>query len=69
MDYDNNLIDLKLADFGIANYIEKSLRMNPTSRIGTRGYESPEALRRDGSYDDKVDSWALGVLLYNLVTG
>ena len=36
---------------------------------GTIGYMAPELLVGEGEYDEKVDIWSLGVILYNLVTG
>jgi len=37
--------------------------------MGTEGYEAPELLSLGENYDEKVDEWGLGVLLYILVTG
>ena len=41
----------------------------PLCKFGTRGYMAPEVLQGSLRFNEKIDSWALGVLLYNLVTG
>ncbi|XP_002737731.1 testis-specific serine/threonine-protein kinase 1-like [Saccoglossus kowalevskii] len=65
--YDNNYI--KLCDFGMAIELDKSDRLLHTSYSGTHGYAAPEIL--DGQpYDPRfADIWALGVLLFYMVTG
>ena len=65
----------KVIDFGIAKAIEGKLtdrtfltRLHPF--IGTPAYMSPEQARIDGSdVDTRTDIYALGVLLYELLTG
>lgn len=59
---------VKLLDFGIAkSQMSRSLTMTG-GVIGTPNYLSPEQLR--GSIADvRTDIWALGVLLYEMVTG
>ena len=54
----------KICDFGFATFIEKKLR----EELGTHEYAAPEIYK--GYYDgEKVDIFALGVILFNLVTG
>lgn len=59
----------KIADFGTASSAT-SKRLNTTrySR-GTAGYRAPEILVRDPKYSNKVDIFALGCIIYELVTG
>lgn len=60
---DNN--NIKLSDFGWCDYYNKG-RFN--EKCGTLEYMAPEIIN-DLSYNEKVDSWALGVLLYELLHG
>ncbi|CAH2319526.1 kinase C delta type isoform X3 [Pelobates cultripes] len=68
---ENVLLDstghLKIADFGLA--LENVLgNKTCTGYAGTLGYIAPEML--DGKrYNAAVDWWALGVILYQMVTG
>jgi len=58
---------IKLIDFGFATYIPKDgekLR----DYLGTREYAAPEILEEAG-YREKVDEWAIGVIMYNMLTG
>jgi serine/threonine-protein kinase len=58
---------LKIADFGIARIASVQLRQ-VTSIVGTPGYMAPEQfLGRD--IDGRVDLYAAGVLLYQLLVG
>lgn len=60
--------EVKLLDFGIAKS-EASERLTATgSIIGTLEYLSPEQIM-GGVADARSDIWALGVLLYEMVTG
>ena len=58
---------VKLADFGIACKISTSLYRSKV--LSSPGYEAPECLQGDRKFDQTVDSYALGVVLFNLVTG
>lgn len=58
----------RLTDFGVA-YIADSTRLTQTgTRIGTVNYFSPEACNGE-KLDEKADIWALGVMLYEMLTG
>jgi serine/threonine protein kinase len=60
----------KIADFGTASRAT-SKRLNTTrySR-GTAGYRSPEILHmQDAKYNNKADIFALGCIVYEIVTG
>lgn len=57
----NNVV--KVCDFGFAVHDE------PRKTIcGTKQYMAPEMLLRQ-PYNHKIDIWALGVLLYELIEG
>ena len=59
--------ELKLVDFG-------NVRRKPKSKeklynfYGTKEYMAPETLENTG-FDEKVDEWAAGVIMYNMLTG
>jgi len=61
----NNFGIIKIADFGISKII------SPTERtkdgVGTLAYISPEILKRT-PYNQKVDIWAMGVILYQILS-
>lgn len=53
---------IKLADFGSANTKD---RVKSDAMCGTPEYLSPEMISKQG-YDEKIDVWALGILLYEM---
>ncbi|KAG3152544.1 hypothetical protein PI126_g10459 [Phytophthora idaei] len=60
---------VKVADFGLAKIFAGT---NLKTKCGTWGYSAPEMISGSGSafgYDDKVDSWSLGTILYILLCG
>ena len=67
---ENLLLDdrgyLKLIDFGMARYVKDDERCNTFA--GTLDYVAPEILSRD-PYKLDVDWWALGCLIYEMLTG
>ena len=38
------------------------------SLFGTIGYQAPEVIKKDLDYDDRIDIYSLGVILFNIVT-
>ena len=56
---------LKLIDFGLSKRQKKNEKLHNVA--GTPYYMAPEVL--EGNYDNKCDTWALGVLLYVLMSG
>lgn len=59
---------VKLLDFGIAKGGTSPVLTQTGSVIGTLEYLSPEQLST-GHADERSDIWALGVLLYEMMTG
>lgn len=57
---------IKLIDFGTAQCLDKNTRM--TGKIGTIKYMAPEIFI-GSCYNEKVDLWSAGVILYNMTTG
>ena len=63
----DNKPQIKLIDFGFATYIPKNGE-KLKDYLGTREYAAPEILEETG-YREKVDEWAIGVIMYNMLTG
>jgi len=62
---------VKVLDFGISKTLDPSgLSLTRTSSImGSPLYMSPEQMRSTKNVDQRSDIWALGVILYELLTG
>ncbi len=74
----NVLIDTEgnafVSDFGIARILDKSARRGESltmtgSSVGTPAYMAPEQIQGQASVDERVDIYALGALLFEMVTG
>lgn len=60
---------IKILDFGIAYLVAGAQRLTQTGKlIGTPAYISPEQLK-DRAIDARADLYALGVILFELLTG
>jgi len=59
---------VKIVDFGIAKLADQSRLTREGTAVGTAAYMAPEQIRGD-AIDVQVDVWALGVVLYEMVTG
>ena len=62
-----NKPQIKLIDFGLATYIPKN-GQKLKEIIGTKEYAAPEIFDRSG-YSEKIDEWAIGVIMFNMLTG
>jgi len=63
---------VKVLDFGISKTLDtqSGLSLTRTSSImGSPLYMSPEQMRSSKNVDQRADIWALGVILYELLTG
>lgn len=59
-------LELKLCDFGSTRQTSTS---GPyTEYVSTRWYRAPECILTSGSYGPEVDIWAVGCMLYELLT-
>ena len=56
---------LKLIDFGLSKVLDGEKKMKKT--VGTTFYMAPEVIK--GSYNEKCDIWACGVILYIMLCG
>lgn len=69
----NILIDsdgiIKICDFGISKIIIQSDNQTMTSGIGTTKFMAPEIIREEKKYNEKVDVFSFGVLIFYMLTG
>ena len=59
----------KIADFGITQEGTARTPLVTTSRRGTVGYRAPELLSSSAIYTNKVDVWAFGCIVYEVLIG
>jgi eukaryotic-like serine/threonine-protein kinase len=58
----------KLLDFGVARVAQATPLTQSGAWVGTPRFMSPEQLMSPGSVDTRADIWALGVVLYEILT-
>ena len=66
VDFTKVKFEAKIADFGLSTILDESTQQ--LSICGTPLYSSPQLLKKR-SYSTKVDTWAIGVMLYELLMG
>ena len=59
---------VKIIDFGLSKLIGRSRVTGSGATLGTAAYMSPEQARSE-DVDARVDIWALGAILYEMLTG
>jgi serine/threonine protein kinase len=64
----NENLEPRIADFGLAKFLDVAVAANQTADVGTVLYKAPEMLL-DEEYDFSVDVYAYGILIYATVTG
>lgn len=71
----DGLLSVKVLDFGISKLVDRDgstpdMSLTRTATVmGSPLYMSPEQMESSRSVDSRTDIWALGVILYELVTG
>lgn len=58
---------VKIGDYGLSKFISNSRRSGQTESVGTVHYMAPEIA--GGRYGREIDTYALGVILYEMLTG
>eukprot|EP00930_Biecheleria_cincta_P028384 TRINITY_DN19812_c0_g1_i1.p1 TRINITY_DN19812_c0_g1~~TRINITY_DN19812_c0_g1_i1.p1 ORF type:complete len:664 (+),score=60.13 TRINITY_DN19812_c0_g1_i1:79-2070(+) len=62
------LHDIKIADFGLSRLHDiRKEQAPPLTPCGSPYYAAPEVL--DGTYDERVDLWSFGVIVYCMLRG
>lgn len=62
--------EIKLADFGIASDSEPDENITKEgSTVGTPAYMPPEQFENSANVDNRADIYALGIMLYEMLTG
>jgi eukaryotic-like serine/threonine-protein kinase len=59
----------KITDFGIAKAESRIVSTQPGTRKGKLHFMSPEQFKSLDKIDQRTDIWAIGVLLWNVLTG
>lgn len=60
--------EVKVADFGLSKFYDNSSEILMGTLIGTPEFVAPELVQNE-KYGVEVDLWAIGIIMYNLVTG
>ena len=58
---------VKIGDYGLSKFISASRRSGQTESVGTVHYMAPEV--SNGRYGKEIDIYALGIMLYEMLTG
>ena len=63
---DSQVSKIKLADFGLHRKISEHLQAGTDSH-GTLEYSAPEIFQEGHKFDKKIDSWSLGLILFEMI--
>lgn len=63
---DKSLNEIKIIDFGLSTTIEMK-KNNPKEQCGTLLTNAPELLAKE-DYCAKVDCWAIGIVMFEMIT-
>lgn len=63
---EDDITSLKLIDFGLSAQINNK-KTSISKAMGTAVYLAPEVIL--GEYDEKVDIWSVGVIIYYMFNG
>ena len=58
---------VKVGDYGLSKFVSCSRRSGHTESVGTVHYMAPEIA--NGRYGKEIDVYAMGVILYEMLTG
>lgn len=61
--------DLVLMDFGLVKLTDSATRLTGTGAFGTIDYMAPEQIMAASEVDHRADIYAVGVMLYEMLTG
>ncbi|KEF36295.1 protein kinase family protein [Schinkia azotoformans MEV2011] len=65
--YKNDL--LKISDFGLGKFLESESTVLTSQGLGTENYAAPEQTDGSNDVDERTDIYALGKILYEMITG
>jgi tetratricopeptide (TPR) repeat protein len=66
---DDEGLDARVLDFGLAGRVDASAPATPGALLGTPAYMSPEQARGDRDIDARADVWGLAAVLYECLAG
>lgn len=61
-------LQVKVADLGAAKVLDKSERRMNTPYVVSRYYRAPELILGSHFYDQSIDIWSAGCILFELMT-
>lgn len=61
--------EVKIADFGLARYLNVKNKKPYTPRVVTLWYRAPELFMGECNYTESIDVWSLGILFWQLFLG
>jgi glycogen synthase kinase 3 beta len=64
---DQTTLEVKICDLGAAKVLDKIQHSN-TPYVVSRYYRAPELILGSNKYDESIDVWATGCILFELIT-